>query len=342
MENLSFEKHHCSATAGSATGAATKPDINSVTSAVEKLREELRRYENLRAAGGGNSATRAARRADEAVYSTGCAAWDEMLPAQGICKGSLIEWLSADAACGAGLLALAAARQALASRWLVVVDRARRFYPPAAANLGIDLQRTIVVRPASAKEELWAIDQALRCRGVGVVWSPLASLAWRSFRRLQLAAEQGETLGLLLRPDRVRGLPSWAHLSLHVQPLVSGGDRRWQVELLHWRGKWTEQKSSSSHLTSKQDDQESIACAQTNRTIRLVLDEVTGALCEYTTISREEFQSQTNTMQVSKHETSQQSKQKAFRKNQKASPSFPLPVASPLAASATPRRTTGA
>jgi hypothetical protein len=41
------------------------------------------------------------------------------------------------------------------------------------------------------------------------------------FRRLQLAAEAGETLGLLLRPARALAEPSWAEVRWLVEPLSS-------------------------------------------------------------------------------------------------------------------------
>lgn len=77
-----------------------------------------------------------------------------------------MEWLGVGSGGGSQTLALVAAREACRDgKSLVVVDRTRRFYPPAAAAWGIDLSRLIVVHPASEADELWAIDQALRCRG---------------------------------------------------------------------------------------------------------------------------------------------------------------------------------
>jgi len=44
-------------------------------------------------------------------------------------------------------------------------------------------------------------------------------LSWLEARRLQLAAEQGGGLGLLIRPEAVRHQPSWADVRLLVEPL---------------------------------------------------------------------------------------------------------------------------
>jgi hypothetical protein len=101
----------------------------------------------------------------------------------------------------------------------------------------------VLIRPSPGeeaipwREQLWALDQALRCPGVGAVWCPVSRLDSRAGRRLQLAAEAGETLGVLVRPPAARDEPSWAEARLWVEPLPGeGGRRRFRVELLRCRG----------------------------------------------------------------------------------------------------------
>ncbi|HTI49319.1 MAG TPA: hypothetical protein VL475_00155, partial [Planctomycetaceae bacterium] len=93
---------------------------------------------------------------------------------------------------------------------LIVVDSQHNFYAPAASTLGVSLSDTIIVRPQRDADSLWAIEQTLRCRGVGVVLTRLERLESRPFRRLQLAAEHGGTIGVLIRPANQRASPSWA------------------------------------------------------------------------------------------------------------------------------------
>jgi hypothetical protein len=94
--------------------------------------------------------------------------------------------------------------------------------------------------PFSAQaDNLWALDQALRCPGVAAALAWPEKLDGRTFRRLQLAAEQGGGLGLLVRPERVRHEPSWAEVRLVVEPLPAvapHAPRRLKVELLRSRG----------------------------------------------------------------------------------------------------------
>lgn len=169
---------------------------------------------------------------DERPLSTGSPALDGLLPGGGLRRGSLVEYLSPGAGSGAGTLALCAAREACAEgRALVVIDRRRTFYPPAAIAWGFDLTSLLILQPAEDAAELWAIDQALRCPGVGAVYAPCGALDVRDFRRLQLAAEAGGTLGILLRPARLRGQPTWA-------------DVRWEVCRVHERSEMRRGKGS--------------------------------------------------------------------------------------------------
>jgi protein ImuA len=140
-------------------------------------------------------------------------------------------------------LALVAAREACCDgQSLVVVDRERRFYPPAAAGLGIELANTIFVRPGTRKEALWALHQALSSAGVGAVLAWPEKLDDRAFRALQLAAEKGGAAGLFVRPTGVRGRPTWSSVQLLVearpaQPTMPAGKpvRRLRIDVLRCR-----------------------------------------------------------------------------------------------------------
>jgi hypothetical protein len=193
--------------------------------------------------------------------STAVSGLDRLLPEGGLHPGMLVEWMAADSAGGAGTLAWKAAaewqqRNSSDGKGYVVIDRRRRFYPPAVVPLGIDLERLLVVRPDSEREALWALEQSLRCPGVGIVIGRLEGVRAQDFRRLQLAAEAGGTIGLLLRSAREQTQPSWADVRLLVQPAgnpkseirnpkvqVSNFEfrisnfRRVRVELLHCRGR---------------------------------------------------------------------------------------------------------
>jgi|SRR5580704_15440451 hypothetical protein len=207
----------------------------------------------------------------EKVISTGVEALDLLLPDAGFREGALIEWL-AEAGSGDQLALLTAAPALGTDRFLIVIDSEATFYPPAAAALGIDLERLILVRPrkfarpmknprtvspstgtasagAAARREtpnaetLWALEQTLQSRGVAVTYCRLERMDARVFRRLQLAAERGGGLGFLIRAPSARNEPSWSDVRLWVEPApgesrpqelpLSG--RRWRVEVLRCR-----------------------------------------------------------------------------------------------------------
>jgi protein ImuA len=182
---------------------------------------------------------------DRAPISTGDAALDAWLPWGGLPRGALIECVGwEEAGGGAGLLALLLARQAARSDGespsgeLVVLDTQRRFYPPAAALWGVDLKRVLVIQATAQREQVWALDQCLRCSAVAAVWASLEQLDPRDYRRLQLAVEQGGGVGLLVRQRAARNEPSWADLQLLVRPRGPGqwgdGAKRgtgWRLEV---------------------------------------------------------------------------------------------------------------
>jgi protein ImuA len=169
---------------------------------------------------------------EESKISTGVEALDQMLPDAGLARGTLVEWFMGSTCntigwgSGAGILAMRAACEAAREGgYVMVFDRQRRFFPPAAAAWGLDLGQLVVVRPTSLRDELWALDQALRCQAIAAVWGYWEQVDWRWFRRLQLSAEQGGALGLLLRPGHLRGEPSWSDVQWYVEPQKPGSQK---------------------------------------------------------------------------------------------------------------------
>jgi len=199
----------------------------------------------------------------EEVFSSRFSRLDQQLPVGGLVCGELVEWLG-DEGSGAGTLGLWTAWQATRSGGVVVVlDRRHEFYPPAVADWGVDLKKLVVIHPRDVAEELWALDQALRCRAVAAVWCCVERITQQDFRRLQLAAEQGRTSGMLIRSRRWLKRPSWAHLQLCVTPVIGSASdhqeakqkanpklktegRTWQVHVTRCRTRTQKQPVSIS------------------------------------------------------------------------------------------------
>lgn len=101
-------------------------------------------------------------------------------------------------------------------------------YAPAWQAAGIDLQRLEIVR-ASEGDALWAAEQCLRSGTCGAVLCWPRQASDRALRRLQVAAEAGQTLGFAYRPANAAANSSPAALRL----LLEGPAR---VRVLKCRG----------------------------------------------------------------------------------------------------------
>lgn len=180
------------------------------TATIAALRERIRAIE------GGSRVVHARR-------PSGVEALDTLMG--GLVRPGLVELMGRE---GSGAVRLAlqlTAEETRRRRRVAWVDRAGMLYPPAALELGVDLDRLIVVRPPSAGIEggrhtgTWAVEQVLRsgCFGLVVITEALdegggpvaehrfAGVRWRQ------AAEKGGCTGLfvsrtqkfgrLLQPD---------------------------------------------------------------------------------------------------------------------------------------------
>lgn len=185
--------------AGNARGKPGRGEL------VERLRDDVRRLEEPRL--------------PLERVSSGHEGLDRLLPQGGFRRGSLVEWLGKPGTRASSFAFLAAQGACRDGRPLVVIDRQRRFYPPGAACLGIDLAQVVVVHPRSDQDAHWAISQALHCRGVGAVLCWPQTQDSRILRQWQLAAEAGGTLGLLVRSEKKRTRSTWSDVQLLVEPL---------------------------------------------------------------------------------------------------------------------------
>lgn len=95
-------------------------------------------------------------------------------------------------------------------------------YAPALAAAGLDLSRQLVIEAAAtaegAEDALWSMEQALASGACDAVLAWVEPRAAHWPRRLQLAAEQGGSWGLLFRERAATRRPSAAALRLQVEP----------------------------------------------------------------------------------------------------------------------------
>ncbi len=106
------------------------------------------------------------------------------------------------------------------AEWVFYIDTGGDFYPPGAAQLGLPLERLLVIRMPQTANALWVCEQALRCKAVAAVVLPIRTVNAYVSRRLQLAAEMGGGLGFLLRSES-RSDHTFAATRLRLDPLPS-------------------------------------------------------------------------------------------------------------------------
>ena len=96
--------------------------------------------------------------------------WPSSRPARPAARRALavIELAAAQELCGTGKRSLPVPKHELASNhWQTSLASGTRFYPPAAAALGIDLERLILLRPANEADHDWAVHQGALLPGGG-------------------------------------------------------------------------------------------------------------------------------------------------------------------------------
>jgi hypothetical protein len=162
-------------------------------------------------------------RGARAAFPSGFAELDAHLPGGGWRSGAISELMSD--AMGIGELELlipVMSSLAHAGRYIVWIAPPYLPYAPALAQRGLPLERMLLVRSDSLQESLWATEQALRCPAVGAVLSWPAYIVDRNIRRLQLAAEAGDSLGFLYRPPEAARESSPAALRLRLHAACDG------------------------------------------------------------------------------------------------------------------------
>jgi protein ImuA len=130
------------------------------------------------------------------------------------------------------------------------INGSQSVFPPALKSFGIRPDNIIFIYLKKEKEILWAMEEALKCKGLSAVIGEVQDLSFTASRRLQLAIEQSQVTGFIVRRNprslnTTACLARWRITSLPAE-LPAGmpgvGFPRWNVELLKVRngkpGSW--------------------------------------------------------------------------------------------------------
>lgn len=149
--------------------------------------------------------------------ATGHAALDHALPGGGWPAAALSEILVAAQGIGElGLLWPTLARLTARAERVLLVGPPHLPYPRAWAAAQVDLRYLSIIQ-AEGRDALWAAEQSLRSGSCGAVLCWLQQADDRALRRLQVAAESGQTLAFAYRPLHEARNPSPAALRLALE-----------------------------------------------------------------------------------------------------------------------------
>lgn len=165
--------------------------------------------------------------------------------------GAVHEFLSAraeDAAVSCGFIAGLLAPLMGANGTSLWISSSRTLFPPALKTFGIQPDRFIFLDLQREKDVIWAMDEALKCGALSAVIGEMQDISFINSRRFQLAVEQSQVTGFILRHNsrkpnitacvsrwRITSLPSDRRVSGMADDLPGVGFPRWRVELLRMR-----------------------------------------------------------------------------------------------------------
>jgi protein ImuA len=160
---------------------------------------------------------------------------DELLPANAFVRGAVHEILFQPCHKTPRFFALLLARAAGGN--IVWCDPDHTLYPPAALAAGIPMEKLFLLHPKSAADQFWAVAECMRCKGVGATIAQASRLSRIEARKLQLAAEKGGGVGLLIRPlDRHASIYAAATRWLVAPYPGLRTVQRWKIQLIHAHG----------------------------------------------------------------------------------------------------------
>ncbi len=154
-------------------------------------------------------------------WPSGQAILDQTLADGGWPRSAVIEVKSQDIGLGELRLLLPLLRQVSQQRsWMTWITPPALPNPHALARAGVALDRLLLIDQVNRDEALWASEQCLRSGHSAVVLLWQQGIAPSQWRRLQLAAEAGNSSGFVFQPTGP--LARHAALSISLAPAEEG------------------------------------------------------------------------------------------------------------------------
>lgn len=170
--------------------------------------------------------------------------------------GAIHEFIAAgaeDAAATGGFVAAVLASLMHHKGATIWISSSRNIFPPALQSFGIAPDKIIFIDLHKEKQIAWVMEEALKCKGLAAVVGEMPELSFTTSRRLQLAVEQSQVTGFILRQNprnsnttacvarwQITSLPSeleegmpgvgFPRWNVHLLKVRNGRPGSWQVE----------------------------------------------------------------------------------------------------------------
>jgi protein ImuA len=137
------------------------------------------------------------------------------------------------------------------------ISASRTLFPPSLKNFGLEPDRFIFLDLKKESDVIWAMEEALKCSAVAGVVGEVRAIDFTSSRRLQLAVEQSQVTGFVLRNNfrqsnttacvsrwKISSLPSertslpgigFPKLKVELLRIRNGKPNTWNVQLIDGR-----------------------------------------------------------------------------------------------------------
>jgi protein ImuA len=175
-------------------------------------------------------------------------------------SGAIHEFISGgaeDSAASYGFIAGVVASLMKNNGASVWISPSPMIFPPALQQFGIDPAKVILIHPRKEKDIVAVTEEALRCEGFTAVVSDIREPGFIESRRYQLAVEQSNVTGFIVR-HRPKNMSTASVARWKITSLASAEEyefpglafSRWNVELLKirngkprsWQLEWKDER----------------------------------------------------------------------------------------------------
>ncbi|MED5413138.1 MAG: translesion DNA synthesis-associated protein ImuA [Pseudomonadota bacterium] len=170
--------------------------------------------------------------------STGYPELDDTLPGRGWPQNGLLEIISPQWGMGELQLLIPLMRSVIEQgQWILWISPPHLLYAPALIQAGIDTDQILVVNlDTSCKDALWSMEKALQTKNCGLVLAWQTWLPSKVLRRLQLTAENGDTLGILFKRRESKYSPSRIRLQIRSSASNINSFKEAEITVVKARG----------------------------------------------------------------------------------------------------------